>query len=139
VLADLGVVGPDPGKGGKFLILPPGHEKIEPAGYYVLQAPSRPVFVGIRLPFGRVPLHAKRLQMDVHHMKTRVQGRAEFIEQNRPMNFECNLFPEKPLYALNETNIALFEPFTLGPLACSRSGRCLRRCCWGIDRERYPP
>ena len=54
-------------------------------------------------------------------------------------NFECDLFPEKPLYALNETNIALFEPFTLGPLACSRSGRCLGRCCWGIDRERYPP
>ena len=57
-LVDLGVVGPDAGKGGKFLILPPGHEKIEPVGYYVLQAPSRPVLVGFRLPFGRVPLHA---------------------------------------------------------------------------------
>ena len=49
VLADLGVVGPDQGKGGKYLILPPGHDKVEPQGYYVAQSPSRSVFVGIRL------------------------------------------------------------------------------------------
>ena len=49
VLADLGVVGPDAGKGGKFLILPPGSEKVEPEGYYVVQSPSRFVFAGVRL------------------------------------------------------------------------------------------
>jgi hypothetical protein len=49
VLADLGVVGPDQGKGGKFLILPPGHEKVEPAGYFVAPSTSRFVFVGVRL------------------------------------------------------------------------------------------
>jgi hypothetical protein len=49
VLADLGVVGPDQGNGGKYLILPPGHDKVEPQGYYVAQSPSRSVFVGIRL------------------------------------------------------------------------------------------
>jgi hypothetical protein len=49
VLADLGVVGPDQGKGGKFLILPPGHEMVKPEGYYVVQSPSRAVFVGVRL------------------------------------------------------------------------------------------
>jgi hypothetical protein len=49
VLADLGVVGPDAGSGGKFLILPPGHEKVEPAGYYVVPSPSRVVFGGVRL------------------------------------------------------------------------------------------
>jgi hypothetical protein len=49
VLADLGVVGPDKGEGGKFLILPPGHEMVEPQGYYVVQSPSRTVFAGIRL------------------------------------------------------------------------------------------
>jgi hypothetical protein len=38
VLADLGVVGPDQGKGGKYLILPPGHEKVAPQGYYVVQS-----------------------------------------------------------------------------------------------------
>src|SRR6516225_2316752 len=49
VLEDLGVVGPDQGKGGKYLILPPGHEMVKPAGYYVVQSPGRSVFVGVRL------------------------------------------------------------------------------------------
>lgn len=49
VLADLGVVGPDAGKGGKYLILPPGHEKVSPEGYYVVQSPARFVLGGFRL------------------------------------------------------------------------------------------
>ncbi|MGV0738000.1 DUF1254 domain-containing protein [Mycobacterium syngnathidarum] len=49
VLADLGVVGPDQGKGGKFLILPPGHEEVAAQGYYVVPSPSRRVFAGVRL------------------------------------------------------------------------------------------
>jgi hypothetical protein len=49
VLADLGVVGPDKGKGGKYLILPPGHELVKPEGYYVVQSQGRTVFAGVRL------------------------------------------------------------------------------------------
>jgi len=49
VLADLGVVGPDAGKGGKYLILPAGYKKVSPAGYFTVEAPGRTVFVGIRL------------------------------------------------------------------------------------------
>src|SRR5262245_35770657 len=49
VLADLGVVGPDQGKGGKYLILPPCHEAVKPEGYYVVQSPGRTVFAGVRL------------------------------------------------------------------------------------------
>jgi hypothetical protein len=49
VLADLGVVGPDEGKGGKFLILPRDHEPVQPEGYYVVRTPGRSVFVGLRL------------------------------------------------------------------------------------------
>ena len=49
VQADLGVVGPDKGEGGKFLILPTGHKKVEAKGYYVVQSPSRVAFAGIRL------------------------------------------------------------------------------------------
>jgi len=49
VLADLGVVGPDKGNGGKFLILPPGYQKVSPTGYYVVQSPGRWVFAGVRL------------------------------------------------------------------------------------------
>nr|WP_309486581.1 DUF1254 domain-containing protein [Ancylobacter mangrovi] len=49
VLADLGAVGPDQGKGGKFLILPPGYEGTAPDGYFVVQSPGRVVFMGVRL------------------------------------------------------------------------------------------
>src|SRR5262245_46529436 len=49
VLADMGVVGPDQGKGGKFLILPPGHEKVSPPGYFVVQSEGRTIFAGVRL------------------------------------------------------------------------------------------
>ena len=49
VLADLGVVGPDAGNGGKFLILPPGHKAVEPDGYFVVHSPSRFVMGGVRL------------------------------------------------------------------------------------------
>jgi hypothetical protein len=49
VLADLGLVGPDQGKGGKYLILPAGHEKVAPAGCYVAQSEGRTVFAGVRL------------------------------------------------------------------------------------------
>ena len=49
VLADLGVVGPDKGEGGKYLILPPGQKIEPPPGHYVVQSPSRSVFAGVRL------------------------------------------------------------------------------------------
>lgn len=49
VLADMGVVGPDEGKGGKYLILPHDHEMVEPEGYFVLKSEGRTVFAGLRL------------------------------------------------------------------------------------------
>jgi hypothetical protein len=49
VLADLGVVGPDKGKGGKYLTMPPGYGPVEADGYFVVQSPSRDVLAGVRL------------------------------------------------------------------------------------------
>ncbi|XXD10162.1 DUF1254 domain-containing protein [Klebsiella sp. R445] len=49
VLSDLGVVGPDAGKGGKYLILPPGDTSTPPEGYNVIHSPSNVVFFGVRL------------------------------------------------------------------------------------------
>lgn len=37
-VADLGVTGPDKGKGGKYLILPPGYKGEVPKGYYVVKS-----------------------------------------------------------------------------------------------------
>lgn len=39
-VADFGIAGADKGKGGKYLLLPPGHDGPVPEGYFVVQAPT---------------------------------------------------------------------------------------------------
>jgi hypothetical protein len=36
-VVDMGITGPDKGAGGKYLVLPPGHEGEVPAGYFVVR------------------------------------------------------------------------------------------------------
>ena len=45
---DVGLPGPDGGKGGKFLILPPGYRGDVPEGYYVYRSGTNNVFVFLR-------------------------------------------------------------------------------------------
>jgi hypothetical protein len=45
---DVGLPGPDGGKGGKFLILPPGYDKPVPDGYFVYRSGTNNVFVFLR-------------------------------------------------------------------------------------------
>src|SRR5208283_3861333 len=37
---DLGITGPDKGRGGKYLILPPGYKGSVPPGYFVVRPPT---------------------------------------------------------------------------------------------------
>ena len=39
-VGDFGVAGPDRGKGGKYLVLPPGYAGVVPDGYFVLKPPT---------------------------------------------------------------------------------------------------
>ena len=39
-VVDIGLTGPDQGKGGKYLILPPGSQDMNPEGYIVVQSPT---------------------------------------------------------------------------------------------------
>lgn len=39
-VTDIGIVGPDKGKGGKYLLLPPGYKGEVPAGYLVVRVPT---------------------------------------------------------------------------------------------------
>jgi hypothetical protein len=48
-LTDVGVVGPDKGQGGKYLILGPGHKDPKAAGYIVIRSTTWNVFCGVRL------------------------------------------------------------------------------------------
>ncbi|MFV0932759.1 DUF1254 domain-containing protein [Pseudomonas jessenii] len=47
-LTDVGLAGPDQGKGGKYLLLPPDYAGKVPAGYYALKSPTYGVFVFLR-------------------------------------------------------------------------------------------
>ncbi len=47
-LGDVGFAGPDGGKGGKFLMLPPGYKGEVPEGYYVYRSSTNRVFVFLR-------------------------------------------------------------------------------------------
>lgn len=52
-VADMGVPGPDAGKGGKHLILPPGYTGKAPKGYYPWKSTTNLLTVGVRsLPIG---------------------------------------------------------------------------------------
>jgi hypothetical protein len=45
---DVGLPGPDAGKGGKFLLLPPDYKGVVPEGYYVYRSGTNNVFVFLR-------------------------------------------------------------------------------------------
>lgn len=47
-LTDLGVAGPDKGKGGKYLILPPGYTGETPKGYFVVASPTNGIWLFMR-------------------------------------------------------------------------------------------
>ena len=52
-IADLGLPGPEQGRGDKVVFLPPGYQGTPPAGYRVANSPSNMMLVGIRsLPVG---------------------------------------------------------------------------------------
>ncbi len=48
-LTDVGVVGPDKGQGGKYLLLGPGHEDPKATGFIVIRSTTNLVFFGVRL------------------------------------------------------------------------------------------
>ncbi len=47
-ITDIGAAGPDKGKGGKYLVLPPDYEGDTPKGYYPVKSPTYGVFVFLR-------------------------------------------------------------------------------------------
>lgn len=45
---DLGISGPDEGRGGKYLLLPPGYKGEIPDGYHVIQSATFSTWAGWR-------------------------------------------------------------------------------------------
>ena len=72
-LGDVGFFGPDEGKGGKYLLLPPGYSKAIPSGYFAYQSATNNVFIFLR-----------SFYQDAKNLKPAV----ELVEQSRiyPLN-----------------------------------------------------
>ncbi|GAB2665925.1 DUF1254 domain-containing protein [Prescottella soli] len=88
---DMGIPGPDEGKGGKHLVLPPGYDGDVPGGYHVGRSNSFTVLMAIRaLPVGGDidrALNALR-EVKVHRL-----GTTEFLEfvdiTDKPLDSTC--------------------------------------------------
>ena len=48
-ITDIGLAGPDKGKGAKYLVTPPGYKGAEPSGYRVIESPTNNIFIGVRM------------------------------------------------------------------------------------------
>ena len=60
-VTDIGLAGPDKGKGGKYLILPPGHDGDVPDGYFVARSPTYSNWLVIRALGGVQDLMTTRI------------------------------------------------------------------------------
>ncbi len=60
-ITDIGLPGPDKGKGAKYFIMPPGYQGQQPDGYLVFQSPTNNIFIGTRM-LDADPTKGKALQ-----------------------------------------------------------------------------
>jgi len=67
-LVDFGTVGPDKGKGGKYLFLPPGYKGEIPEGHFAIRSPSYRVWVMMR-GFGEVGTGEQAVDWFRRHLK----------------------------------------------------------------------
>jgi hypothetical protein len=74
-IADPGFLGPDKGKGGKYLILPPGYDKTVPDGYYVVRSKGLLNFLASRRYL--TPTHSAKQATDYHIKHTNIYPLAQ--------------------------------------------------------------
>jgi hypothetical protein len=77
---DVGLPGPDGGKGGKFLILPPGYNGEVPEGYFVYRSETNNVFIFLRAfyqdPANTAPAVALIGQSKIYPLKNKDDAKA---------------------------------------------------------------
>ncbi|MFY0571677.1 DUF1254 domain-containing protein [Archangium lansingense] len=114
---DMGIPGPDAGKGGKYLLLPPGFTGDVPAGYHVGRSPTYKVLLALRaLPLqGDTPgaMNALR-QVKVHPLSNPAAVLPYIDITNRaldatPLRWEGNLEYWKRLHAVIDAEPTLEE------------------------------
>lgn len=122
-VTDIGIVGPDQGKGGKYLLLPPGYNGEVPAGYLVVRVPT---FESI-LVWRNMPVAGDiRPAIESLHKNTRIYGLSQAA--NPPGNTFVNVsdrdfstvapadyrFWELLNYVVQNEPVASLDPVSLG-------------------------
>jgi hypothetical protein len=123
---DVGLPGPDGGKGGKFLLLPPGYKGEVPEGYFVCRSATNNVFIFLRSFYQDVKNLTPAVALVEQSKIYPLNGK----DTARPMKFPdasgvpANLLPVsdgsafdqlKQLVDSEDTNLA--DPDSLGMLA----------------------
>lgn len=122
-VTDIGIVGPDKGKGGKYLLLPPGYQGEAPAGYMPVRVPT---FESI-LVWRNMPVNGDiRPAIESLHKNTRIYPLSQ--AGNPPPNKFVNVsdrafstvapgdyrFWELLDYVVQNEPVASLDPVTLG-------------------------
>jgi len=89
--ADPGFLGPDKGKGGKYLILPPGYDKTVPDGYFVVRANGLLNVLITRRYL--TPTHSAKQATDYQIKHTNIYPLAQ---AKRPPEFKYKKLGKKP-------------------------------------------
>lgn len=77
-LSDIGPMGPDQGKGGSFLVVPPDHEGELPEDYFIVRSPSYRVFTFMRASI------ANGLDVAVNNIKNNLKVYPLSLKDNPP-------------------------------------------------------
>jgi hypothetical protein len=118
---DVGLFGPDQGKGGKFLILPPGYKGTVPEGYFVYRSATNNVFVFLR-GFYQDP---KNLAPAVAHLE-----RTKIYPLNGATNAKQMKYPDASGIAANLLPISDASAFDQLKLLLDREGDNLAGPDW---------
>ena len=125
-LADIGPLGPDKGKGGKYLFLPPGYTGDVPQGYFVVKSPTYNInfFVrGFKENGKTEPAVALMKQMKVYPLaKAAAPPKMEFLNgSGQPIDTihsDTILFFESLAELVNEEPAEIFTPLERFHMQC---------------------
>jgi len=123
-VTDLGITGPDRGKGGKYLILPPAYKGEIPKGYFIVKSPTNKIFSFIRASINNgVPAGVKLLKkMKIYPLAEKKQPKSiEWISGSNkyfsfvpPNDFS---FYQDLNQLIQQENMSFLNPETRGLLA----------------------
>jgi hypothetical protein len=115
-IVDMGLPGPDAGKGGRYLLLPPGYKEKAPAGYHAAHAFTLKVLLAFRaMPIGGdfdAALRALR-RIQVYPLSQGPEGprTMKFMDvTGRPSDATCLRWEDNLQYWQKLHEILIFEP-----------------------------